>query len=515
MTAGSDDLSTSHSVSLTGLSSSTTYYYQVCSTNGASQQVCSSQSSFTTGATGTTTITTTVTNTVTNTQTNTVTKTITDTAPPVVRFSDEFKKIYEEAPLIGLKVTDGFGISRLEYTFDGKNYLPIDISDSIGGKTITTDFTPTALEDGDYSMVVRAVDTSGNKAVTKSINFTIDRLPPRTGPILSMLGPIVIYPDKDGLIQLLAGVEYKFILPAAGGPNNVEFVCGNIKKNMSKNPESGFWYLNIKFDSAEECAPQVTAQDGAGNVQTSHKSKIKINSLGKFESGTITVYWYDSISGKFVAWDGEVYGQRNPVTTSQESGYGFVLPPGKYYLEAKSPGKRTSVSSIIDTKDTVFIKDDWSLSSFWKFWEARAQKIVSPVIIGVSSWTKTDFLLSKVNLGNTNTLDIRGGYSLVSLLSSWHPETVSYLNNLSVYKNSFKSVYPIFVQENQNVAEFFERRGAYDLDIFADRDGDFLKEQSIESLPLTWIVDKFGHVVLEKTGIIKAEDITEALNELD
>ena len=517
-TASSGELVTSHSLNLVGLTPSSTYYYKVCSRNTNNEESCSDQGTLTTAAVGTTqtvTITNTVTNTVTNTTTSTVTKILTDTTPPVIRFLDELQKIYEEAPLVGIKITDGSGIARLEYSFDGKNFLPIDIGEAIGNKTITTDFIPKAEEDGDYSLVVRAVDTSGNIGSSKKVNFTIDRLPPRIGPLIVMAGPLLVNGGNNGKLELSQGVEYKFILSAAGGPNSISLNCKDKIYEFVKNNDIGVWTAKIKFSESLNCIPEITATDGAGNIQTTKSEELKINNLGKLENGLLTVYWYDDYEKKFVVWDALPYGQINPIDTRLADGYSLLLPKGRYYLEAKALNKRVSVSNIINIDSTSLINNDWELSPAWKFWQIREQKIITPKILGNSSFKDVNFALPKVNLGSLSTLDIRGKNSIVFLFSSWHPEANNILKVMEELNGSKYSVYPILLHEKETVARSVKKRGGFGLSIYSDNDGEVVKEKSILGLPTVWIIDRFGQVVKEKTGYVDYKEIVDTINNID
>ncbi len=166
---------TNHSINLPSLSADTQYYYRVTNTDAVGN-VAQVSGNFRTAVAGINTETI-VTTTTTVTNTVNVTKTLVDTTPPTIRFKTTFKKIYEEAPLIEIVSTDGTGIARVEYSIDGgKNYIPIGI-ETVGSKQLVSEFTPDAVEDGDYSLQVRVTDTTGNRTLSKEIKFTIDRLP--------------------------------------------------------------------------------------------------------------------------------------------------------------------------------------------------------------------------------------------------------------------------------------------------------------------------------------------------
>jgi len=464
----------------------------------------------------TTSCSTTITNTVINTITNIVTKIIKDETKPNLKILTEFKLVYEEAPLVEIISSDGTGIARIEYSVDGGgNWTPVDLEDNIGNKQITTNFTPNVVEDGDYSLVVKVTDTTGNKVQSKEVKFTIDRLPPRVGPLTVMAGPLIVDNGSGDNIDLIIGVEYRFILTSAGGPNKISMNCGDSIYDFFKNNDIGVWSAKIKFDKSGECIPEITAEDGAGNKQEIKSEELIINNLGKLQNATITVYWYDDYEKKFVKWDGEPYGQINPVNTSQSGGYSFLLPPGKYYLEVKSVGKRTAVSNIIETHETAYVNDDWELLPVWKFWQFRQEKQVNPKKLGNTSFQDVNFPLPKVSLNGLSTLNIRGKSSVVGLLPSWHPTTNRYLKTVDELFRNKVNVYPVLIQENLSSSESIKRRGGYNLNIYADPDGEMLQDINISGLPTTWIVNRFGQVVKVKVGEISYQEIISVINSIE
>lgn len=506
---------TFHSVSITGLSASTTYHYKIESSSEGGSRI-TTDNTFTTGAAGVnTTITSVVTTTVTTTTTNTVTKTLLDTTPPTIRFKTNFKKIYEQSPLVEIASTDGTGVARIEYSVDGgENYFPVSM-ETIGSKSVTSEFTPNAFEDGDYSLLVRVTDTTGNKVLSKKVQFTIDRLPPRVGPLTIMAGPLMINTNSSDITDLLVGVEYKFIVSSAGGPNKISMTCNDSIFDFSKNIETGVWTSKIKFSKSQKCDPIFNAIDGAENEQEVVGHQLSVNSLGQLINGTVTVYWYDDFEKKFVVWDAMPYGQINPIVTNESGGYSFLLPKGKYYLEARAVGKRTSVSNIITTSETVMVNDDWDLQDMWKFWQPKQEKILNLNKVGDNIWRDTNFTLPSLTLENLNTINIRGKFSVVGLLSSWSVGTNDYLKELDILNLQKINTYSILIQESKSSANSLKRRGGYENTIYADVDGEILLESDIAGMPTTWIVDRFGKVVKTKVGEITAESVLEVLNNID
>lgn len=515
---GDTSLGTSHSVTLSSLSPSTQYHYLVTSTDQSNNTASLTDKTFTTSPSGETKV---VTSTVTSTITNTVREVYKDVILPSIRIKTDFKKIYKIFPTIDFVASDGSGISRLRYsTDDGRNWLPISIDDKIGKKQIVSSFDSNVTDDGEYILIIEATDSAGNKNLTKPIKFTIDRLSPIIGPLIVMAGPQIVGKENDGILNLIANTEYKFILSSSGGPNTITMSCGDNVYNFQKNIDSGVWTAKIKFDtSVNECSPEIIAIDGAGNQQEKVGQKIIVNKKGKFKNGLITVYWYDDYENRFVKWDASSYGQENPIATNSVDGYSLLLPKGKYYLEAKSLGKRTTVSNIINLDSVAIVNDDWLLSPVWKFWQFTEEKKINPKKLGSGEWEDSVFELPNIKLINTDksslsTYDLRGHVSVVGITTTWHPLTNEYLKTLEDLKNSGVSVYPIMLQEKFSTVNFLKRRGGYKLDIYSDQDGDMLKGLDIRELPVTLIVDKYGKILKQKVGLIpsKSEVLQEIVN---
>lgn len=503
---------TSHTVTLTGLSASTTYHFRIYSTDTTGNTAQITDNTFTTSAEGQVeTVTRTITSTTTT--VTTVREVYKDVILPSIKIKSDLEKVYKVFPEIDFVASDDSGISRLRYSIDGgQNWLPISIEEKIGKKQIASTFEPYVVDDGEYSLIIEVTDAAGNKNVTKSVKITIDRLSPILGPLVVMAGPQIINTEKDNILNLITGTEYKFLLSAAGGPNNIKMFCGDNIYDFQKNIDSGVWFAKIKFDnSINECSSKIVAVDGADNKQEKIDKKIVVNKKGKFKNGVITVYWYDDFENRFVKWDASSYGQENPIVTNSTDGYSLMLPKGKYYIEAKSAGKRTTVSNILDLKSAAIINDDWELNPLWKFWQFTEEKKITPKVLGSSKWEDVSDLLPNVKLVSSDntafsTLDLRGHISILGITTTWYPSTNDYLKFLEDVKNNGVYVVPVMLQEKSSLVSFLKRRGGYKLDIYSDQDGELLKDLNINELPITLIIDKHGKILKQKVGLFNSKD---------
>jgi len=511
-------LATSHNIALTGLTANTTYYAVAYSSDVSGNTTSTEEFTFTTAASDagvatTVTVNTTTTTTTTNTETR-VTTPAPDTVGPSITIKTDLSNAFEQSPEISGTVSDNSRVIKLEYSIDGGvNWSPLE-TDGLGEKSITFIFTPNILDDGDYKLIVRAVDGAGNKAQSKPKSIIIDRLPPKIGPIVIMAGPIIIESDSGGYTNLLAGVEYKIIVSFAGGPNKVNLKCGDFSTDLTQNPDNGFWFAKLNFKDSFDCQINFTAEDGAGNELNVDNQKLRVNDFGKFDGGNITVYWYDDLIKKFVVWDGLTFGQVNPIDTTITKGYGLMLPRGKYYLRLRV-GLKTYVSNVLDINETSYINDDIIIPKFniFKFWSNEV--IINPKVMSIKSWKDTNFVFPDVNLGEFSAFNTRGKTSVVGLFSSWHPLSGEYLKQLVDLDENDITVFPILLQEKEAVAKFMQRRGGYDLKIYADKDGEILTDINLNGVPTTWIVNRFGQVAKEKVGEISYQEVMDEINTLD
>ena len=125
-----------------------------------------------TTATATTTGTAaTATATATTTSSTAAAKPLIDMVAPVVSIQTDFSKPFERTPLIEGRVVDSgitnVGVAKVEYSIDnGKNWLPVDNTTGCGSSS-SFNFLPTGTsEDGNYKIIARATDPSGNRGAS-------------------------------------------------------------------------------------------------------------------------------------------------------------------------------------------------------------------------------------------------------------------------------------------------------------------------------------------------------------
>jgi hypothetical protein len=511
---GSDAV-TNHSLSMSGLSASTTYHYKLTNVSESGGTTSTADYSFTTSAASVnTTTTTTVTTVVASTP---IVITLKDTAAPTIKLTTDFTKAFSEAPTITGTAADGgtvnAGIISVEYSLDGgKNWLPVDNIVGLGKRSATFEFTPIGLTDGNYQVRVRAKDITGNTGTSKTYTLVFDRLPPMVGGTLFSLGPLIFHPDENGSIYSIAGLPIKVILSAVGGPLNIDLLSSSQQFSLIKNTESGLWSGQINLNQAGNFLLLAKSIDGAANETEKNLGTINVLSPGKVvdEKGQplsktkISVYTYEKTTNDYVLWDAEPYLQTNPQETDNEGYYRLLLPSGKYYLELVSPGKRKLRTEIFSLDSVTPLIQNFTLEKgyFWSSWWAKTTPY-SQVITTTSSPINSlvgkplpDFDLGVPGTALSNT-SILGKPTIITFIGIWEPQTSDQLLALDQFKaeNEGVGVFAVAVQESLSKTDIFKKTGGYQTPVLADPDGVLVTPLSLQSLPT--------HIILDRKGIIK------------
>jgi hypothetical protein len=539
---------TNHSISLTGLTPASTYYYQVVSSNslGTTQ---SSPNYFTTfsavfdGPTPTPAdIPVTDSNSVTNTVTNTVIKTIIvevkDTTPPSLSFTGKYKKIYQKMPEITGIAKDDTGVGRIDFSVDnGKNWLPVDSFKNLGNKKVNFDFSPPALEDGNYAVKVRAFDPAGNIGYTDTINLVIDRLPPQVGGSIISVGPQVLEPDSRGEIVILPQIKTQITLSAVGGATGVEIENNSQEYSLTNDPDSGLWSGNITFSAPGTYRLTVRSVDGAGNITNQSLNTVRVLPQGTVDSHDvgqvkIAAFVLEPDSGQYVLWDGLPYGQVNPQNLGNSVNYSYFLPAGKYYLELTAPHAVTLRTSIFNLNAATPVNADFLLDKRNKLalgpWEFDLPQFLGrtvnyqPDLTASDTNTVTEPLISQTlpffsltaNGETVTPSNLLGRPMVITLLNTWWPDSVQQLNSLeTVSQNSGIGTLVIIPQESDSQVTVFKRRGNFTLPVIADPDGTVVGPLTYWTIPTHLFVDRHGVVQKVRRGILNSAELMDNIVE--
>lgn len=491
-------LTTSHSITLGSLSASTAYYYRVKSTDADENTDEVSGNTFTTAAAGQTSSPQPATTT-----TSTTTTQKEDKEPPEISLSSSYSSPLAGAPRISGSVTDDVGVDSMNYSIDGgANWIAISFEK---GASTTFSFYPGNLEDGNYDIVVKAKDASG-KETTKTFVLIVDKLPPLIGGNVLFLGPQNLLPDADGTIVTTVGAPSTFVVSAIGGPIEVDFKFGDKTYPFTRIEGTNLWRGEIAFDIEGEFEPSVTSVDGAGNETERKLNRVKVLSQGKVEdkegdlvnSAEVRVYVYSEVSKSWLLWEAGAFGQENP-KEAREGKYGFLVPPGKYYLEVKAPGFRKAVSEIFETSKATVLNFDirleerpFFLPSFLDIGEVVRSFPVNlagkDVIPQVSSHVGSQLPDLPLEVP-------KGEKAIISFLNIWSSSSqdqvpiLDELNRLEGFR-----VFSIFIMEDAGRVQSFLNRGGYTLEAGVDKEGELIELLGITTLPQHFIIDGTGTI---------------------
>jgi hypothetical protein len=484
----------SHSVTLTGLTPETTYHYRVSSTTDNGSTI-TTDNTFVTAVAGTTTVTTnTVTNVVTNTNTQTINQTVilADKSKPTVNVSTKIQKTYKEAPIIEGKVVDtgaiNAGIAKIQYSIDdGKNWLMVE--EPNGARSASFNFVPEIYDDGNYVLLVKATDLTGNTGVSSKQTLVIDRLPPKVIHSVWRVGPIVL----SAPYPLLPGVTTNVSIQAIGGVIELSLLINEQEYKFNKNSENGLWEGEVKIEWGSNPVLQysgvpviVRARDGGRNKIEEKMGEISLPAQAGEkvkQDVNVTVYRYDEMTKRFKKWNGAIYGQNNPKLGK----FDWFLPEGKYYFKESLKRYQSGVTEIFEIQKPSIVSvfgqlEKWSIANFW-----RSKKLA--VSNSGSLISKNDEqLVGRVSKWVEDS-EYRGKEFNLNIVASWDPGFATILSGL---KTGDLVIVP---GANQSSMDLVKMRGGYSIDLIGDPDGTILDDFKETVLPVSININRRGQVV--------------------
>lgn len=523
------DMTTSHSLTLTDLSVNTSYHGQIQSSDGSGNTASSSDFTFATSQTTTTvTVTTTVNTNVFVTPTPTPTPTP-DLVKPKVSVSTNLAKVFVISPKVEGKATDNEGVAKVEYSVDdGKNWATVDQIDKAGEKKITFSFTPLTQGDGNYLVKVRATDLHENQSTSESQLMIIDRLPPLTGGALFSIGPQVLEPSRSGAFFTVAGLTPKLTFSAVGGPTSIDLKLNNQIFPLNQNLQTRLWSGGLPLDEVGTYTVQVEASDGASNQTVKRLPTLTVlpngivsDLLGPVSGARMSVYYFDVSTQSFQLWEAQQYGQQNPLSTDEVGKYRLILPPGTYYISISSALTRPLKTNIFTLTHSTPITQDFFLIKkngvrigqytlgfpdfgqndvMMKLNEITTDEVQAADLVGEAF---PDF-----NLDHVSNTSLKGKPSIISVLTTWLPQTAAQMNILEeVAKQGVVSPLVVMSQESSASVYVFGKRGEYSIPIIADPDGTLVKSLELTTLPTHYFLDRKGVVTKVVSGVLKKEEI--------
>ncbi len=558
--AGPDtSLATSHSMALNNLTPNTIYHFQAYSeTSGGAESTTSGDSTFVTadvtvvqqetgGGGGGGVVTT-------------PTGQPTETTPPTIAWTSTVAPVYKAAPTLTGTASDNEAVAKVEYSIDGgKNWSAVDqmafatVTTGKGKKkkttadahSVTWSFTPVLIEDGNYSVLARATDPSGNTAVTPAVTVVLDRLPPRFGGAVLAFGSQVARTDAAGRWQTVMGLDQRLTLNAVGGPVQVAVEVrptGQTKVmqtfQMQQNAGTGLWSGVASMQASGTYDLVVSATDGAGNHAEQHLPGVVVSAParvvdaakgnGPVAGAKVTLYYLQPQSGQWVVWDGAPFGQDNPQKVDDSGAFQLLVPAGTYYLRAEARGYQTIVTKqfSVDRPTPLvpvlkvahspgFSIGSWRLSLPWPTWSAASVQVAASVTASQNALEGKPlpvFRLPNTAGATVQTVGLLGKPTVLTVLSTWAPGTSEQLGVLdTLYQNPNVNVVPLMLGERMGRVQAFVARGDYAVPVLVDADASLSDALGVPGPPVHYFLDRRGKVTRVVTGILSADELLQQL----
>lgn len=550
-------LDTNHSLTLTGLSANTGYHYQVAGSDGQGNVAYSADDTLLTASTplnngGPPPVNTPTPPSTTQTSVIVGKGARADITPPKISVITRLAGSYKTAPTFSGVASDNKAIARVDYsTDDGADWLPVNVLTTADQSRVVFSFTPIITQDGNYTVLTKATDTTGNTTTTAPQILIINNSPPVVGGNIFSAGPQIIDPDSNGTIDTQEGVDLKITLSAIGGPTNISISATALNKtkpglatdtqnfNLTASQDNGLWSGIVGFTHPGLYNLVVNATDGAGSKTSRALNDVYVvapghtinKNTGKPIASTVTVYYFNPESQTWVVWDGSAYNQVNPQATSNSGNFSMLLPPGTYYLQAKASGYRTVVGSIFTANKPTALSTNLSLSplhglhigSYYLTLPSLSVQHVNLTNQTPRSFSQNsllgklapDFSLSDTNGSTIQTADLLGRPTLISFDSTWSPTTAEQLSALSqLQTNPNFNIIPIALQDNSSLVQAYTAVADLKLNWLVDPDSTTSISYNVQSLPMNYFVDRNGVVKRVVIGVLNKQQIQSELSEL-
>lgn len=480
----------------------------------------------------------------------------TETVAPVVTLGTSVARPFTSLPELSGTVTDNVAVARVDYSLDGgKTWVLVPNPPGLGNKTARFTIAPNKLEDGDYSLVIRGVDTSGNVGLVRPGTLVVDLEPPRIGSELVAFGSQAAVLDEAGRYEAAVGADQTVTMNAVGGPTSIVIQATReagegVEKGLQtfylhQDRASGLWRGALGFAKAGTYHLRAVARDGAGNqtvrevqdVVVSAPARVTTASGGAVAGAQVTVYQRDMDTGQWKEWDGEAYGQVNPTHTRADGVFGALLPAGTYYLKVAAAGYQTVVTQAFDLRRvTPFVPvvklspamqlkvGKWSLT-----WPGLtlSRVAVDPVagaksggaVMGLAALVGKQ--LPKFGLPTTDgrtvtSVGLQGHPTVLTVLSTWSPMTNGQLDALASVPDRAKAavVMPVYVGEHAGRVTATLATSGHELPAIVDAHAALGDHWGIPTVPTHIFVDQTGRVKAVYAGSLSTDELLERLTKL-
>lgn len=465
----------------------------------------------------------------------TTTSTATPTPTPFIAPTVAINPI-SPAPQTGAKITvtgsytpGTLPVSRVEVSFD--NGLTWFLPQTSGNEFIVT---LENLDDGNYPVLARAIDTSDKTGQSNIQTLLIDNLPPVVGGSAFALGPQVLLPDSKGVVEVSANTPIKTALSTRGGVIKAEVKVDGKVFPLSTVPGTNIWTGDMAFTRAGVKNLIVTAVDGVGKTTERSIGSLLVKPNGSVtnkdqkqavKDASVSVFFFDPNSQSWVLWDALSYGQTNPKKVDSNGNYSFMVPAGRYFVQTDAPGYKQAQSNIIDFANTSVLNNNFVTSPSTNVLSnvlppdmsatsnQQTQANLQSNVIGKSA---PNFKLASSS-GELTPADFKGKKTVFTFFATWAPNSVEQaliLQKLSTLLAPNQKMLGIALQETAATTETFLKRGGYNFTSVSDQDGFTAEDYKVGVLPYHVFIDTKGEIKEISSGLLTELEILKKLSML-
>ncbi len=297
-----------------------------------------------------------------------------DNTAPAINIEPLAKSAFSKSFTLEMRgaASDNFsGVEFVEYSLDGEHWFKAIITRGFLEKS--AEFTakhPFLLEDGEYDLRFRSVDAAGNVSAEAIQKITVDTTPPRIGSYTLSSGLITLLPNGESF-EAPESVKLKLNISLESDAKNASLVLGDKIFDLAKNSATGLWESEIYLTKGEKTNMLVSAEDFLGNkVKNKEIGKIEAINKGKaldasgqsVADAEINFLIFNPDTKSYAMWQGEAYGEANPIKSGADGEYQAILPPGTYQILVKKQGFERLRTSEFEILNPRFINFDFKLT---------------------------------------------------------------------------------------------------------------------------------------------------------
>jgi hypothetical protein len=407
----------------------------------------------------------------------------------------------------------------------GENWVSLNL---VSGRF---SYTLEGLEDNNYQLLVRSIDSAGNIGLSDTIEVVVDTLPPIIGGVSASIGPVYLS-AKDGVLYTLPNVNINVALSTKGGVNKLSLDSESKSFEFQKIPGKSLFKGQLSFPNPGKYQAIIKAQDGAKNETEKELPNIIVNESGIISNSddnpvggvTVSAYHYDNNTNTWNLWTANTYGQVNPQVTNKNGEYGFIVPSGKYYLEINSDHLQKTYSEIFETDSTTLINFNFRLENkkIFPFSLIGSTQIIekkkSTFKIESSSFNSNEWEFEDLEGNKVSINSTRGVKTLITFISPWSLQSIeqaSLLSGINSRLENDEQVYVVLLQENPATTNNFILRGNYKFNTLIDSTGENSNNLGVSLIPHHIFVESNGEIKLVLNTILTQDEIIQEFINLE